>query len=107
MSCSSFTRFSLYCSVLSLALTLSSGQDTQVVTKCSPLFKTKLQPNHPPQASSQPVFNISLEGGCLKCGSPCLSAVSAALPGCVSPALAAGGALAGGAVDLNISEGES
>jgi len=81
---SSFTRFSLFCSVLSLALTLSSGQDTQ--------------------AGSQPVFNISLEGGCLKCGSPCLSAVSAALPGCVSPALAAGGALAGGAEDLNISE---
>eukprot|EP00092_Neocalanus_flemingeri_P061271 GFUD01073626.1.p1 GENE.GFUD01073626.1~~GFUD01073626.1.p1 ORF type:complete len:238 (+),score=53.26 GFUD01073626.1:99-812(+) len=56
------------------------------------------------QEASQPTFNISLEGGCLKCGSPCLSAVRGALPGCVAPGLAAGGALAGGDVDLNISE---
>ena len=53
------------------------------------------------------MFNISLEGGCLKCGSPCLSAVAGAVPGCVAPGLATGGALAGGGVDLNISAGDS
>ena len=51
--------------------------------------------------------NISLEGGCLLCGSPCLSSVIAALPTCVAPALAAGGALSGVPVDLSISTGYS
>ena len=59
------------------------------------------------KGKSQEKFNISLEGGCLKCGSSCLTVVRSALPGCVAPTLAAGGALAGGDIDLNISEGES
>ena len=60
----------------------------------------------PLQAPSYPQYNISLEGGCLKCGSPCLSAVAAALPGCVAPTLAAGGALAGVEGQLVVSEGQ-
>jgi len=56
------------------------------------------------EAPSYPQYNISLEGGCLKCGSPCLSAVAAALPGCVAPTLAAGGALAGVEGQLVVSE---
>jgi len=51
----------------------------------------------------QPVFNISLEGGCLRCGSPCLSAVIAAVPECIAPGLAVGGAISGVPLDLNIS----
>ena len=47
------------------------------------------------------MFNISLEGGCLKCGSPCLSAVAAALPACVDPGVAVGG----GVLDLRITAG--
>jgi len=34
-----------------------------------------------------PVFNISLTQGCLQCGSPCLSAVQEAVPGCVAAGL--------------------
>merc|ERR1712013_750562 len=49
-----------------------------------------------------PLFNISLEGGCLSCGQPCLSAVESAMPACVVPGLAVGGTVAGGAIDLSI-----
>ena len=51
------------------------------------------------------MFNISLEGGCLKCGSPCLSAVAAALPACVDPGVAVGGTIGGGVFDLSITAG--
>ena len=54
----------------------------------------------------KPVFNISLEGGCLRCGSPCLSAVIAAVPECIAPGLAVGGAISGVPLDLNISTGK-
>ena len=47
-------------------------------------------------------IDISLEGG-----SSCLTVVRSALPGCVAPTLAAGGALAGGDIPFNISEGDS
>ena len=36
-------------------------------------------------------FNVSSDGGCLKCGDSCLSAVMTSLPGCLAPALAAAG----------------
>jgi len=49
-----------------------------------------------------PLFNISLEGGCLSCGQTCLSAVETAMPACVAPGLAVGGTVAGGAIDLSI-----
>merc|ERR1712142_16937 len=49
-----------------------------------------------------PMFNISLEGGCLKCGQSCLSAVESALPACVAPGLAVGGTIAGAGFDLSI-----
>ena len=52
-----------------------------------------------------PLFNISLEGGCLSCGQPCLSAVESAMPACVAPGLAVGGTVAGGAIDLSITSG--
>ena len=52
-----------------------------------------------------PLFNISLEGGCLSCGQTCLSAVESAMPACVVPGLAVGGTVAGGAIDLSITSG--
>jgi len=54
------------------------------------------------EVSDLPMFNISLEGGCLKCGLSCLSAVESALPACVAPGLAVGGTIAGGVFDLSI-----
>jgi len=54
------------------------------------------------EVSDLPMFNISLEGGCLKCGLSCLSAVESALPACVTPGLAVGGTIAGGVFDLSI-----
>ena len=36
--------------------------------------------------------NISSEGGCLRCGGPCLDSVTDALPSCIAPLLAAAGA---------------
>ena len=41
------------------------------------------------------VFNVSSNGGCLRCGGPCLDAVTEALPGCLVPVLAAAGSVAG------------
>ena len=42
-------------------------------------------------AAAQQV-NISSEGGCLRCGGPCLDSVTDALPNCIAPLLAAAGA---------------
>ena len=95
-------KLSFFCLVMNLSL--HSTQEIQVVTT---QFTQLQKHNKPKQGTDRPMFNISLEGGCLKCGSPCLSAVAGAVPGCVAPGLAAGGALAGGVVDLNISAGIS
>ena len=40
-------------------------------------------------------FNISTDGGCLKCGNTCLNSVTDALPSCLAPILMAVGAAAG------------
>merc|ERR1712241_99670 len=57
-------------------------------------------------SASAEQFNISSEGGCLKCGDSCLSAVQESLPGCLAPALAAAGAWAGIPVpDLGLTGG--
>merc|ERR1711936_1223290 len=51
-------------------------------------------------------FDVSPEGGCLKCGDSCLSSVQESLPGCLAPALAAAGAWAGVPVpDLGLTGG--
>jgi len=41
------------------------------------------------------VFNVSSDGGCLRCGGPCLDSVTEALPGCLVPVLAAASSLTG------------
>ena len=49
------------------------------------------------------IFNVSSDGGCLRCGGPCLDSVTEALPGCLVPVLAAASSLAGVPVpDLGI-----
>merc|ERR1711874_52529 len=49
------------------------------------------------------VFDVSSDGGCLKCGEDCLPAVQESLPSCLAPALAAAGAFIGVPVpDLGI-----
>ena len=49
------------------------------------------------------MFDVSSEGGCLKCGEDCLPAVQESLPNCLAPALAAAGAFVGVPVpDLGI-----
>ena len=51
-------------------------------------------------------FDVSPDGGCLKCGDSCLSSVQESLPGCLAPALAAAGAWAGVPVpDLGLTGG--
>merc|ERR1711915_755749 len=55
-----------------------------------------------PSTTDIPFFNVSLDGGCLKCGSECLSAVTGALPACLDQGLNIGGTMIGGMVDLSI-----
>ena len=50
-------------------------------------------------------IEISPEGGCLKCGSDCLTAVRAALPRCVQPTVALGEAIVGDDLEFTIPEG--
>lgn len=40
-------------------------------------------------------FNVSSDGGCLRCGGQCLDSVQEALPGCLAPVLMAAGAAVG------------
>ena len=40
-------------------------------------------------------FNVSSDGGCLRCGDQCLDRVTEALPGCLAPVLMAAGAAVG------------
>merc|ERR1712066_169547 len=57
-------------------------------------------------AGQEGEFDISPEGGCLKCGDSCLSKVQDSLPGCLAPALAAAGAWVGIPVpDLGLTGG--